>query len=154
MRPRKTKQIMHNNSKIIAIFLAFFAFLISGCQPNPAILNSQRGSDQPDAVSSDENVERPQDEFEFALKRMQKSGFTHIFAMRRKDGGTIDKEDGKYIKQNSPPGTNQFVVTDKERAVLAGSNFPFTGENLEMLRDRLTVEDFSPKENVNANQSN
>lgn len=135
---------MHKNNKFIAIFLAIFALLSFGCQPNSSILNSQKSDDKPAMTSNGENVERPQDEFEFALKRMQKSGFTQIFVMRRSDGGTIDREDGKYIKQNSPPGTNQFVLTDKDRAVIAGSNFPFTPENLVMLREKFEVEDFSP----------
>lgn len=138
-------------NKIITLFLTVFVVSIFGCQPNSSILNSQKSGDKPTTTSNNENVERPQDEFEFALKRMQKSGFTQIFVMRRSDGGTIDKEDGKYIKQNSPPGTNQFVLTDKDRAVIAGSNFPFTPENLEMLREKFSVEDFSPKENTETN---
>ncbi len=141
-------------NKFITIYLAIFALLSFGCQPNSSILNSQKSDDKPAMTSENENVERPQDEFEFALKRMQKSGFTQIFVMRRSDGGTIDKEDGKYIKQNSPPGTNQFVLTDKSRAVIAGSNFPFSEENLVILRERFAVEDFSPKDENATSETN
>ena len=138
-------------NKFTTIFIAVFAFTIFGCQPNAAILNSQRGSQEPQAASNNENVERPQDEFEFALKRMQKSGFTHIFVIRRNDGAVLEKEDKSYIKLHAPSETNQFVLTDKERAVIAGSNFPFPSEALENLRKKLSVEDASPTNSSEAN---
>lgn len=150
-KPGKMNPTMNN--KLCAAFLIILAVSIFGCQPNPAIMNTQKRVEEPAATPSD-NSKLPQDEFEFALRRMQKSGFTYIFVMRRKDGGTIDKEDGRFIKQISPPGTNQFVLTDNDRAVIVGSNFPFPPENIEALRQKLSVEDFSPNENVNTNQNN
>lgn len=122
--------------------LCFFAF---ACQPNQEILKSSATPKPP--------VEQQQDTFEKALGEVRSADFTYIYVFRRKDGGKFDSVDKKYVKDFSPGETNRFVLTDEERAVIAGSNFPFPPESLEALRLRFAVEDYSkPKtEESNAN---
>lgn len=141
-------------SKTVFLTVAFLFFVLASfaCQPNPAILNSGR---ETSVNSSVENAsERPKDTFESALRGVQKSGFDYIFVIRRKDGGQFDKDDKVFVRENSPAATNQFVLTDEERVIIAGSNYPFPAESLEVLRAVFDVEDLSPKkteENTNGN---
>ncbi len=97
-------------------------------------------------------------DYERDLQTMKTANFDYIFVFRRKDGNVFDGEDKKYVKANSPGGTNRFILTDKDKAVIAGSRYIFSPENLEALRNRFLVEDFSkppeptaPK-NINVNQ--
>ena len=81
---------------------------------------------------------------------MKTAGFDYIFVFRRKDGGVFDAEDKTYLKANSPAVTNRFILSDDDKAVIAGSGFEFPAENLEALRQRFNVEDYSsPKKTVN-----
>jgi hypothetical protein len=99
-------------------------------------------------------------DFERDLQSMKTANFDFIFAFRRADGGAFDSEDKKYLRANTPPGTNRFVSTDEGRAFIAGSLYAFSPENLIALRNRFLVEDYSKPEaerqntnqNTNANR--
>ena len=90
---------------------------------------------------------------------MRTANFDFIFVLRRKDGGKMSDEDKRYIKTNSPAETNRFIVSDEEKAVIAGSKFKFAPENLKILGERFAVEDFSkpvidaPPQNANVNSN-
>ena len=99
------------------------------------------------------------DDFGERLKAVQDVNFDYIYAFRRKDGGEFDKDDKVFVKQNAPFGTNQWVLTANGKVVIAGSNYKFTPKNLENLRNRFNVEDYSNKiddsnSNVNINAIN
>ncbi|MBA2605780.1 MAG: hypothetical protein H0U96_02795 [Acidobacteria bacterium] len=74
---------------------------------------------------------------------MKTANFDYIFVFRRKDGGAFDGEDRKYLRSNSPAQINRFVLTDDGKAFIAGSKYIFPMENLETLRMRFNVEDYS-----------
>lgn len=80
--------------------------------------------------------------------------YPYIFVLRRKDGGKFDSADKKYVKDFSPGETNRFVLTDEERVVIAGSNFPFSPKSLEALRLRFEVEDYSEAKAEESNADN
>jgi len=142
------------SKRIFAIFLLliFVSFGFS-CKPNSGILNSQKSNQTQTANSTGKIL----NSFERDLETMRTADFDYIFVMRRKDGGKLDADDKTYIKMNSPVSTNRFIVSDEEKAVIAGSKFKFAPENLMVLQDRFAVEDFSkpaaeiPNINVNAN---
>ena len=92
-------------------------------------------------------------DYERDLETMKTANFDYIFAFRRKDGNAFDGEDRKYLRANTPPGTNRFVSTDEGRAFIAGSRYEFSPENLAALRNRFLVEDYSKPETRNTNQS-
>jgi hypothetical protein len=86
-------------------------------------------------------------DFERDLETMKTANFDYIFVFRRKDGGVLDGEDKTYLKANSPPVTNRFILSDGDKAVITGSGYEFPPENLETLRKRFNVEDYStPKQ--------
>lgn len=87
--------------------------------------------------------EIPLSDYERDLQTMKTANFDYIFVFRRRDGNAFDGDDKKYVKTNSPGGTNRFVLTDSDRAVIAGSRYAFSPENLAALRNRFAVEDFS-----------
>jgi len=91
------------------------------------------------------------------IKSMQTANFQYIFVFRRKDGGVFDGEDRTFLKNNSPAETNRFVLSDDDKAVVAGSSFKFEPEVLKKLGERFTIENFSapePGKNTNVNQAN
>ncbi len=137
----------------IVYFSLIFLILPSFACVNQSLLKKNKNSA---AVVEENNVS----EYERDLQTMKTANFDYIFAIRRKDGGTFDSEDRKYLRANTPTGTNRFISTDEGRAFIAGSRYVFSPENLEALRSRFMVEDYSKPEaalqntnqNTNANR--
>jgi hypothetical protein len=135
--------------------MGFYALLLScvlwqGCGPNSTILNS--GSKPPSA-----NTVRPVNVFENDLETMRTANFDFIFVLRRKDGAKLDADDKKFIRANSPEVANRLILSDDDKALIAGSNYPFPPEKLKPLQERFDFQDFSKaadtggQKNVNAN---
>lgn len=127
------------------LFAKLFLLLIGGflslaCQPNAAILESAKNSTEARANSQAEPAVRS---FDRDLETMRTANFDYIYVMRRKDGAVLDGDDKKYVKLNSPVETNRFILSDEEKAVIAGSKYKFAEQNLMALRDRFNIEDFS-----------
>jgi hypothetical protein len=94
------------------------------------------------AQSASTPAPSPRTPFEQDVQYVRDGQFTYIMVFSRKDGGVFDKEDVNYLKANSPGQTNQWLKTDEGRRVIAGTNFEFTPENLDALRQRFNVEDY------------
>jgi hypothetical protein len=77
------------------------------------------------------------------IKAMKTANFEYIFVIRRKDEGVFNAEDKAYVKANSPADTNRFVLSDDDKAVVAGSSYKFEPENIAKLRERFRVDDHS-----------
>ena len=88
------------------------------------------------------NAENKQAAFESDLQTLKTANLKYIFVFRRTDGGAFDGEDKKYLRTNLPT-TNRVIMTDEGKAFVVGSNYKFPPENLEVLRLRFSVEDFS-----------
>src|SRR3954468_22902542 len=58
------------------------------------------------------------DDFEERLRGVQTGNFDYVYAFRRKDGAEFDKEDKRFLKQNAPASTNQWVLTRDDKAVI------------------------------------
>ena len=154
-KKRKGEKEIYFLSKI---FVCFSIALVSfGCQPNNTILK-----DAPPPPTPMETVETKKNSFEKDLRDMETANFGYIFVFRRKDGGVFDKDDKKFLRQNTPPETNRFILSDEEKAFIAGSGFAFFPEQMTALRNRFAVEDYSKPEikeaadkaaNTNANKS-
>lgn len=126
-------------TQILIISLVVFFF---SCQPSQRILeDSKKNAPLPNEATPISN--EPRDDFEDRLKSVQTGGFQFVYAFRRKDGGVFVSEDKRYLKENSPGDTNQWVLTSDERAAIAGSNYLFTPENLDNLKKRFEVKDYS-----------
>jgi hypothetical protein len=139
--------------KLLSKYLLFasilsLALLNFGCQPNQTVLKDV--APPPTPMST---VESKKTSFEQDLRDMQAANFDYILAFRRKDGGVFDKDDKKYLRDNTPIETNRWTSTDEGKAYLAGSGFGFSPENMEALRSRFIVEDYSKPEIKDANKA-
>jgi hypothetical protein len=85
----------------------------------------------------------PRTDFEQKLQYVRDGQFTYMYVFSRPDNAALDKDDVVYLKENAPRETNMWVKTDDGRRVIAGTNFEFTPENLDALRKRFNVEDYS-----------
>lgn len=126
--------------------LAFFVLINAACGDSSAQKNSNAANASPEVKLT--AVEKD-------VKSMQTANFEYIFVFRRKDGGVFDGEDKTYLKTNSPADTNRFVLSDDDKAVVAGSSYEFKPENLEKLGERFNIENFSSvkKSEDNTNQT-
>jgi poly(3-hydroxybutyrate) depolymerase len=119
-------------------FLASLLF-IAACEPAPSMMNK---SSTPTPLPPAETGEKLTG-LEREIKDMETAGFKIIYVIKRKDGGVLSREDKNHLSANRPREANRFVLTDDEKAIVAGSNFPFSTENLEAIRKRFVVEDYS-----------
>jgi hypothetical protein len=95
------------------------------------------------AARANSQAEPAAHSFDRDLETMRTANFDFIYVMRRKDGAPLDGDDKRYVKLNSPVETNRFILSDEEKAVIAGSKYKFAEQNLMALRERFNIEDFS-----------
>ena len=127
-----------------------FTLLNLGCQPNQTILKDAAPPPTPM-----ETVETKKTSFEEDLQEMRTADFDYILVFRRKDGGTLDKDDQKYLRDNTPLETNRWRKSDDGKAFIAGSGFGFAPEQITALQNRFIVEDYSkPEVKEAANNTN
>ncbi len=132
-------------------FILLFGFFSFACQtaveaPAP---NSQA------ATTAQAAAEKNLDDFDERLSSVQTANFDYTFVFRRGDGGVFTGEDKRFLKDNAPRDTNQWILTADGKTVIAGSNYKFTPENLEILSKRFKVENLSKMIDANpADNSN
>lgn len=129
----------------VFVRLQFYAILIFTLSVIFNAACTPRAFEKPNAQTAppSANENKSASTFEIDLQTMRTAGFEYIFVFRRKDGAAFDGEDRKYLRANAPAETNRFVSTDNEKAFIAGSKFPFPAPNLEALRLRFNIEDYS-----------
>ncbi len=115
--------------------LIFFSLMNFACD--------NRSFEKANVSESSAAPEQTLSNFASDLQTMKTANFEYIFVFRRKDGGAFDGEDKKYLRANAPAETNRFVSTDNGKAFIAGSKFKFPLQNLETLRTRFNIEDYS-----------
>ncbi|HXG83768.1 MAG TPA: hypothetical protein VNI84_07050 [Pyrinomonadaceae bacterium] len=136
-------------TKIFGLLLLFVIILPNfGCESPSLKANSSKS-----ATAEAQKEILPG--FEKDLQSMRNADFDFIYVFRRKDGGVLDGEDKKYLKAYSPAATNRFVLTDENKAAIAGSSYKFEPENLDNLQKRFVIENFSKPQNqaATANQN-
>jgi len=135
----KRRSFDYNFSSIVFGFLLFVLILQNfGCQ-SPSL---KANSTKPSANVIEDNVPS----LEKDLQTMRNADFDFIYVFRRKDGNVLDADDKKYLKANSPVFTNRFVLTEENKAAIAGSSYKFEKENLDNLQKRFVLENFSKPE--------
>src|SRR5437879_4281694 len=82
--------------------------------------------------------------FEADLDYVRKGQYTYVWVFSRKDGKPLDKDDGAFLRTNAPQVVD-WVTTDEGRKVIAGTNFDLAKGNLELLKKRFVVEDYTNK---------
>ncbi len=138
MMMRKLK--MPGKTKNITKILTFLAAILIGfgiaCENSASKTNGNSAQGTPEKKIS---------EFERDLETMRTANFDYVLVFRRGDGGAIDGEDKTFLKANLPKEINRIILSDEDKAVIAGSHFKFPPENLDVLRKRFKIEDYSTK---------
>jgi hypothetical protein len=82
--------------------------------------------------------------FEADLDYVRRGQYTYVLVFSRKDGKPLDKNDGAYLRTNAPQVVD-WVTTDEGKKVIAGTNFDLEKGNLNLLKKRFIVEDYTNK---------
>lgn len=130
-------------SKILPPLVLTAAFLIAGCGPNEAILNSNSRGETPPAAS-DSTPQPTVTTVEKEIENMKTVGFEQIFVFRRKDGGKFDSTDTEFFRTHTAQ-VNRRVRSDDGTALIVGTNYPIEPESFKALGERFAVEDHSGK---------
>jgi len=86
----------------------------------------------------------PLSDFEEALRFVRNGQYTYVYVFSRKDGKPLQPEDSDYLKTNAPQLVDKAATKDRTK-VVAGTNFNLEEGNLELLKKRFVVEDYSNK---------
>ena len=82
--------------------------------------------------------------FEKDLDYVRKGQYTYVWVFARRDGKPLDKDDGAFLRKNAPQVVD-WVTSDEGKKVIAGTNFDLALGNLELLKKRFIVEDYTGK---------
>ena len=86
----------------------------------------------------------PLTDFEEALRFVRNGQYTYIYVIARKDGKPFQADDNTFLKANAPQIVDLAATKDKTK-VVAGTNFNLEEGNLDKLRKKFVVEDYSAK---------
>lgn len=139
---------MQINSRAAVFGFAFLIiFLNFACEPaslkkTDASASKSSSANSAASPTAEDNTES----LEADLQTMRNADFDFVYVFRRKDGGALDGEDKKYLRANAPAATNRFILSDGNRAAIAGSSYRFGWENLAKLGEHFAIENFSKPE--------
>ncbi len=131
------KRLMPNP---IAIVFLIAGLVLTSCNNSNSnsVSSSSSPPEQPSPVST------PKTGFEADLDYVRKGQYTYVWVFARKDGKPLDKNDGAFLRTNAPQVVD-WVTTDEGKRVIAGTNFDLAKGNLELLKKRFVVEDYTNK---------
>lgn len=125
----------------IKYLLILLALCFIGCGGS----STQNSTEATVAASPQPTVQStPQSEFEKDLQFVRNGRFSYVWIFSRKDGKPLDPSDGIFLKANAPQ-VMDWVTTDGGKKVIAGTNFNLEEGNLELLKRRYVVEDYTGK---------
>ena len=127
----------------IAPFVLGTALLFGNCGGTPPTANS--GQPAAPAASVAPSVQpSPLTDFEEAVRFVRNGQYTYIWVFSRKDGKPFTPADSIFLKVNAPQLVDVTATKDKTKAV-GGTNFDLEEGNMELLKKRFVVEDYSKK---------
>lgn len=125
----------------VKCLLLVCALFLTGCggskTETPSETNAS-ASPQPTVQAS------PLSEFEKDLQFVRNGQFAYVWIFSRRDGKRLEPADGIFLKANAPQVVD-WVTTDGGKKVIAGTNFNLEEGNMELLRRRYVVEDYTGK---------
>ena len=86
----------------------------------------------------------PRTGFEADLDYVRRGQYTYVLVFSRKDDKPLDKNDAAYLRTNAPQVVD-WVTSEEGKRVIAGTNFDLAKGNLELLKKRFKVEDYTGK---------
>src|SRR5438105_621401 len=133
MKMRKSVQVS---------ILIILTFTIGLC--GSACRSSSSSNDETPDTSTYRPEATPATQFERDLKYIHDAHFVHVWIFSRKDGKELTKEDSNVLRTNAPKVVD-WVTTDQNRKVIAGSNFELDQPQMAALQKRFKIEDYSGK---------
>ncbi len=118
--------------------------LVGGFSLSSCSSGSQAPSANESAAAPSSPAPSPKTGFEADLDYVRKGQYTYIWVFSRKDGQPLDKDDAAYLRKSAPQVVD-WVTSDQGRKVIAGTNFDLARGNLELLKKRFVVEDYTGK---------
>jgi hypothetical protein len=106
--------------------------------------NTNTASSNAPADAQSTPVASPKTGFETDLDYVRRGQYTYVWVFSRKDGKPLDKNDAAYLRTNAPQVVD-WVTTEEGKRVIAGTNFDLAKGNLELLKKRFNVEDYTGK---------
>jgi len=126
-------------SGLIGLAVLSAALLLMSCTRSN--INTSSSPAEPTTQASPSPVKTG---FEADLDYVNRGQYTYVLVFSRKDGKPLDKNDGAYLRTNAPQVVD-WVTTDQGKKVIAGTNFNLEKGNLNLLKKRFVVEDYSSK---------
>jgi len=124
------------------LLLVCVALLFVRCGGNPPTKSTNQPTAAATATSSP--APSPLTGFEKDLQYVRNGQYTYIWIFSRKDNKPLDKDDGAFLRTNAPQVVD-WVTTDEGRKVIGGTNFNLEQGNMEALKKRFVVEDYTGK---------
>ena len=125
-------------STLIILMILVAGISLSSCNRN------QTPSGNESATAPSSPAPSPKTGFEADLEYVRKGQYTYVWVFSRKDGQPLDKDDAAYLRKNAPQVVD-WVTTDEGKKVIAGTNFDLARGNLELLKKRFVVNDYTGK---------
>jgi len=119
------------------------ALLLAACGGSPSTVDNV-ASPAPAASPSASVQASPLNDFEEALRFIRNGQYTYVWVFSRKDGKPLTPADSIFLKMNAPQLVDLTATNDKTKAI-GGTNFNLEEGNLELLKRRFVVEDYSNK---------
>ena len=123
---------------LLLVVVLFFGACGGGSAPTSTSNSSATPAGSPTPAPS------PLTGFEKDLQDIRAGGFTYVWIFSRKDGKPLDKGDSAFLRTNAPQVVD-WVVTNEGRKAIAGTNFNLEEGNLDVLKKRFVVEDYTGK---------
>ena len=130
--------------KILKSNLMILMMLVAGISLSSCSSGSQTPSVNESATAPSSPAPSPKTGFEADLDYVRKGQYTYVWVFSRKDGNPLDKDDAAYLRKNAPQVVD-WVTSDQGRKVIAGTNFDLARGNLELLKKRFVVDDYTGK---------
>jgi hypothetical protein len=131
--------------KSLSIFVLSIACttLVAGCRKSGT--ESASPTQPAEATQTQPTPTRsPLTKFETDLQFVRNGLYKYIWVFSRKDGKPLDREDAAFLRKNAPQVVD-WVGTDEGKRFIGGTNFNLEQGNLELLKKRFVVEDYSAR---------
>ena len=76
------------------------------------------------------------------LQYIKNGQYTYVYVFSRKDGKALEKSDSEFLRTNAPQMVD-WAITEEGKKVIGGTNFNLAEGNLELLKKKYVVEDYS-----------
>ena len=130
--------------KCLGILAILFALFLAGCGRSTTQNSTETNAAASPPPATQGAQATPQSEFEKDLQFIRNGQFTYVWIFSRKDGKPLEPMDSIFLKANAPQVVD-WVTTDGGKKVIAGTNFNLEEGNLELLKRKYVVEDYTGK---------